>query len=421
VRAEVVAVGTEILLGQIPNSNAQWIGERLAEIGVDVLHHQAVGDNVERIDEAIELARSRADVVIVTGGLGPTQDDVTREALATFAGVELERRPELERAIRDRFALAGREMPESNLVQADIPAGARPIAAERGTAPGIALDVDETRVYALPGVPAEMREMMERTVLPELESLAGPAAIVSRTIRCVGIAESRVAEILDDLFHGSTNPTVAYLAGGGEVRVRLTAKAGSVEEAGALLAPLAREVAERIGDFVTSTSGEELEEVVGRLLRAAGRTIACAESLTGGALSARLASVPGASDYLLGSAVCYSSGAKRAILGVSKETIEGPGIVSRECAAEMAGGARRLFGADVAVSLTGAAGPEPHDGAPPGTVWVAIDTSDIAHQRRISAPGDREMVVRWSEQAALDLVRRLLEGLHLPDVEPVVH
>jgi nicotinamide-nucleotide amidase len=421
VRAEVVAVGTEILLGQIPNSNAQWIGERLAAIGVDVLHHQAVGDNVERIVEAIALAASRVDVVLLTGGLGPTQDDVTREALARFAGVGLERRPDLEEAIRDTFARTGREMPASNLVQADVPAGARSIAAKRGTAPGIALDLDETRVYALPGVPAEMREMMERTILPELEALAGPAAIVSRTIRCVGIAESRVAELLDDLFHGSTNPTVAYLAGGGEVRVRLTAKAGSVEESGALLAPLAREVAERVGEFVTSTSDEELEEVVGRLLRATGSTIVCAESLTGGAVSARLARAPGASDYLLGSAVCYSSEAKREILGVSAETIDGPGVVSRECAAEMAAGARRLFGADVAVSLTGAAGPEPHDGAPPGTVWVGLDTGDVVHQRRVRAPGDREMVVRWSEQAALDLVRRHLEGLSLPDAERVVH
>jgi nicotinamide-nucleotide amidase len=421
VRAEVVAVGTEILLGQIPNSNAQWIGERLAAIGVDVLHHQAVGDNVDRIVEALSLATSRADVVIVTGGLGPTQDDVTREALAKAAGVELERRPELEQAIRDTFARAGREMPRSNLVQADAPVGARTISAERGTAPGVAMELDGTRVYALPGVPAEMREMMERTVLPELEALAGPATIVSRTIRCVGIAESRVAEMLDDLFRGSTNPTVAYLAGGGEVRVRLTAKASSVEEAGALLAPLARDVSERIDEFVTSTSDEELEDVVGRLLRASGKTIACAESLTGGAMSARLAHAPGASDYLVGSAVCYSSDAKREILGVSQETIDGAGVVSRECAAEMAAGARRLFGADVALSTTGAAGPEPHDGAPPGTVWVAIDAPDVAHQRRIRAPGDREMVVRWSEQAALDLARRHLEGLPLPDVERVAH
>jgi nicotinamide-nucleotide amidase len=421
VRAEVIGVGTELLLGQIANTNAQWIGERLAGIGVDVLHHQAVGDNVERIVEALRLALSRSDAVIVTGGLGPTQDDVTRDALAAFAGVGLERHPEIEDRIRERFARMRRDMPESNLVQADVPAGARTITPERGTAPGLAMDLDGRRVYALPGVPAEMREMMEGGVLPELAAAAGPATILSRIVRCVGIAESRVAELLDEMFRGSANPTVAYLAGGGEVKVRLTAKAPSVEEAGALLAPAVETVASLVGDFVTSTSDEELEEVVGRLLRAAGRTIACAESLTGGALSARLARAPGASDYLLGSIVAYQPDAKRDVLGVRQETIDGPGVVSRECAAEMAAGARRVFGADVGISLTGAAGPEPHDGVPPGTVWVGLDAGDVAHQRRIAAPGDRAMVVRWSEQAALDLVRRHLEGRPLPDTDRVVH
>lgn len=419
-RAEVVAVGTELLLGQITNTNARWIGERLAAIGVDVLHHQTVGDNVPRIAAAIRLALSRADAVIVTGGLGPTQDDVTRAGLAEVAGAALERRPELEEMIRARFARAGREMPVTNLLQADLPAGGRAIVPERGTAPGIVIEIDGRRLYALPGVPVEMEEMMEGTVLPELTAAAGPATILSRTVRCAGIAESRVAELLDDLFHASSNPTVAYLAGGGEVRVRLTAKAATVEDAGVLLAPLIGKVVARVGDFVTSTSDEELEEVVGRLLRAAGKTIACAESLTAGGLSARLARVPGASDYLLGSAVVYRAAAKRDLLGVSERTIEDVGVVSREGAAEMAAGARRLFGADVAVSLTGAAGPEEHDGAPPGTLWLGLDTGEVVHQRRVRAPGHRAMVVRWAEQAALDLVRRHLESRPLPETEAVV-
>jgi nicotinamide-nucleotide amidase len=417
---EVVGVGTELLLGQIADTNAQWIGGRLAAIGADALFHQVVGDNLQRITSSIELALSRADAVIVTGGLGPTQDDITRHALAAVAGVALERRPELADGIRERFARAGREMPESNLVQADVPAGARTITPERGTAPGIVLDLGGRRVYALPGVPVEMREMMEGTVLPELAATSGPATIQSRTVRCVGMAESRIAELLDDLFHGSTNPTIAYLAGGGEVKVRLTAKASTAEEAAALIDPGVETVLTRLGDVVTSTSDEELEEVVGRLLRAAGRTIACAESLTGGSLSMRLSRVPGASDYFLGSAVVYRPASKRALLGVSQETLDGPGVVSRECAAEMAAGARSRFGADVGLSLTGAAGPEGHDGAPPGTVWIGLDADELTHQRRIRAPGDRAMVVRWSEQAALDLVRRLLEGRPLLDAEPVV-
>jgi len=414
VRAEVVGVGTELLLGQIANTNARWISERLADIGVDVLHHQVVGDNLDRIADALRHALSRADVVIATGGLGPTQDDITRQAVALVAGATLVRHADLEEMIRQKFAGVGRTMPESNLVQADVPEGARVILPGRGTAPGLVLDVGGVRTYALPGVPAEMAEMMESTVLPELAALAGPAAIVSRIIRCVGMAESRIAELLDDLFRRSDNPTLAYLAGGGEVRVRLTAKATSREEARALIEPVLEEVVGRIGDFVFTTDDEELEEAVGRLLQAAGKALACAESLTGGELGARITSVAGASDYFRGSAVCYTAEAKRDILGVSQETLEGPGPVSPECAREMAAGGRRLFGADVAVAVTGAAGPEVHGGAGPGEVFVAIEAEGVSHQRRLRAPGDREMVRRWAEQAALDLVRRHLEGKPFP-------
>ena len=418
--AEIVSIGTELLLGQIVDTNARYLGERLAAIGVDVSFGQTVGDNVERIVACLRLALSRSDVVIVTGGLGPTQDDVTREAIAAVAGVDLERRPELERMLHERFAVAGRQMPASNLVQADVPAGARPILQEQGTAPGLALEIEGTRIYAVPGVPREMHEMVASTIEPELAALAGPAAIVSRVVRCVGIAESRVAELVDDLYRGSTNPSVAFLAGGGELKVRLTAKAATPEEAGRLLVPLVEEVAERIGDPVTSTSDEELEEVVGRRLREAGLAIATAESLTAGALSARLARAPGASDYLLGAVVAYQASVKRDLLGVSAATLEGPGPVSRDCAAEMAAGARRVFGADIGVSLTGAAGPEPHDGAEPGTSWIGLDAPDRSYQRMIRAPGDRAMVVRWSEQAALDLVRRHLEGKPLPESDRVI-
>ena len=419
-RAEVVGVGTELLLGQIANTNARWISERLADIGVDVLHHQVVGDNLDRIADALRHALLRADVVIATGGLGPTQDDITRQAVASVAGATLVRHADLEEMIRQKFARVGRSMPESNLVQADVPEGARVILPGPGTAPGLVLDVGGVRMYALPGVPAEMAEMMESSVLPELAALAGPAATLSRVIRCVGIAESRIAELLDDLFHGSDNPTLAYLAGGGEVRVRMTAKATSREEARALIEPVVDEVAGRIGDFVFTTDDEELEEAVGRLLRAAGKTLACAESLTGGELGGRITSVPGASDYFRGSAVCYTPDAKRDVLGVSPETLDGPGPVSPECAREMAAGARRLFGADVAVAVTGAAGPEAHGGAGPGEVFVAIEAEGVSHQRGLRAPGDREMIRRWAEQAALDLVRRHLEGRPLPDEGPVV-
>lgn len=419
-RAEILGVGTELLLGQIANTNAQWISERLAEIGVDVLRHEVVGDNAERIVDAFALAASRADVVIATGGLGPTQDDITRPALAAAAGLELVRHPEIEEALRERFARMGREMPGSNLLQADVPDGGRTITPQRGSAPGLVVQIGSARVYALPGVPAEMREMMEGTVLPELAALVGPSAIASRSLRCVGMAESRIAELLDDLFIGSTNPTVAYLAGGGEVKVRLTAKAASLGEAQELIRPLAEEVVARLGDVVFTTGDEELEQVVGRELKARGLTLACAESLTGGGLAARLSAAPGSSGFFRGSAVCYTAQAKIEVLGVSQATIDGPGLVSEACAREMAAGARRIFSADIGIATTGVAGPEPHGGEPPGRVWLALDAEERTHARGMRLPGDREQVQRWTEEAALDLVRRFLTGKPLPDGDRVI-
>ncbi|MFM7719048.1 MAG: competence/damage-inducible protein A [Actinomycetota bacterium] len=413
-RCELVAVGTELLLGQIANTNAQWMSERLAEVGVEVLHHQVVGDNHGRIVGAIELTASRADAVILTGGLGPTGDDITRDALAAFLGTALERDASIEDALRARFASLGREMPLSNLVQADVPRGARPIRARLGTAPGLAAERAGVRLYALPGVPAEMRDMMEQTVLPELAALAGPAAIVSRVIRCTGIAESRTGELLDDLFRESRNPTIAYLAGGGEVRVRLTARGDDRAAAEAAIAPVADEVLRRLGDVVFSDRGEDLEAAVVRLLAGSGRTLAAAESLTGGEFGARVTSVPGASAVFLGSAVCYATGAKAAVLGIDPALLAREGVVSEACAAAMASGARERFGADVAVAMTGVAGPEPQEGVEPGTVWLALDADGTSHRRMLRTPGERAAVRRWATTNALDLVRRFLEGRPLP-------
>lgn len=409
-RAEVLGIGTELLLGQICNDNAQWISQRLAEIGVDVLHHQAVGDNEARIAEVVRDALSRADVVVCTGGLGPTQDDITREGLARALRVPLVRHPEIEDFLRDKYRRLGREMPEANLQQCDVPEGAQYILPERGTAPGlICATGDGQRLYAVPGVPAEMREMMHGTILPELATMAGPAALVSRTIRLTGISEARVAEVLDDLFRASANPSVAYLASSGEVKVRLTAKAPTGGQADDLIRPLAEEVAARFGDRVFTTGDEELEQVVGRLLRATQQTVACAESLTGGSLAVRLSAAPGASAYFVGGAVCYTARSKQDVLGVSRATIDGPGVVSEECAREMARGARRLFGADVALATTGVAGPEPHDDTPVGTVCVALSGDGADESRTVRAPGDRDQVRRWAEQAALDLLRGHLQ------------
>jgi nicotinamide-nucleotide amidase len=412
VRTEILGIGTEILLGQICNSNAQWISQALAEIGVDVWHHSVVGDNQGRIAEAFRLALSRTDVVIATGGLGPTQDDITREGLADALGVSLVHHAEIETFLRQKFERLGREMPESNLQQCDVPEGARYILPDRGTAPGLMIETDDgKRVYAVAGVPAEMREMMEGTILPTIRALAGPATIVSRVIKVTGIAEARVGEILNDLFRTAGNPTIAYLASSGEVKVRLTAKAASAREAERLIDPLADEVVRRLGPAVFSTEDQDLEEVVGRMLSDGGLTVACAESLTGGSLALRLSHQAGASAYFVGSAVCYSAASKRDLLGVPEEILQGPGVVSEECAREMAMGARRIFGSDLGVALTGVAGPESHDGKPPGTVCLALVSSGHQESRTFRAPGDRDQVRRWAEQAALDTLRRHLDAV----------
>jgi nicotinamide-nucleotide amidase len=415
VRAEIVAVGTELLLGQIANANARWMSESLAAIGVDVLHHQVVGDNLERIVGSMRLASTRADVVVVTGGLGPTQDDITRDALGALLGVPMTRHPELEEMLRDKFRSFGRsEMPESNLRQADVPEGTRYIPPKRGTAPGLVAELPGgARIYAVPGVPEEMVEMMEGTILPELASTA-EGVVRSRVLRCAGIGESALAERVDDLFSGSTNPTIAFLASSGEVKVRITAKASTMKEADQLIEPVAEEVRRRLGDEVFTSADESLEQTVVRLLAASGTTLACAESITGGGVGARITGVPGASEVFVGSAVVYTEGAKEGVLGVSPRTLDGPGPVSEECAREMAGGARRVFGADLGLALTGAAGPEPHGGAPPGVIWIALEGDDVSHARGFQVPGERDRVRRWAEQAALDLLRRHLEGRPLP-------
>lgn len=408
-RAEVVAVGTEILLGQIANTNAREISEGLAETGLDVLHHQVVGDNVERIAEAIGLAMARADVVVVTGGLGPTGDDVTREGLSAALGVGLEYHGEIEEALREKFRRFERDMPESNLRQCSVPTGARPILPDRGTAPGLVAERDGVVVYTVPGVPAEMREMLAGTVLPELRERAGGSTIASRVLKAVGLAEAAVGEALDDMFEGSDNPTLAYLAGSGEVHVRLTAKAGSRGEAMRLIEPVEAEVRRRLGDAIYGSDDDLLEVVIGRMLQDRGWRLACAESLTGGALGARLTIAAGASLWFAGSVVSYTLEAKRSVLGVPREVLEGPGAVSEECAVAMSRGARRLYESQVGVALTGVAGPDEQEGKAPGTVWIAVTGQDGDDRvRRIVAPGDREGVRRWAVQAALIVLRRFL-------------
>jgi nicotinamide-nucleotide amidase len=414
-RAEVVAVGTELLLGDIANTNAQTIGRELARLGVDCLVHTAVGDNVERIAEAIRAALERADAVVVTGGLGPTQDDVTREAIAALTGRPLIRDEELIGAIRARFERMRRDMPESNLRQADRPEGSTSIPNPVGTAPGLLVEHDGKVIYAVPGVPSEMETMLSAHVLPDLARRSGEAAsIVSRVIRVGGMAESAVAETLGPTWSrlGAGDVTMAFLAGGGEVRVRLTAKAPSESAANERLNQVEAEVREALGPAVVGSGDETLELMVSRLLDERGWTLACAESVTGGLVAARITELPGASAMFRGGVVAYATDAKASALGVDPTLIDEHGVVSGPVARAMAAGVRESMDADVGIATTGVAGPTELDGVPVGTVVLAVSGPLGDADREVRLPGDRTTIRRIASGAALNLCRLyLLEAL----------
>ena len=405
--AEVIGVGTELLLGQIANTNAQRISAALAGIGVDVYRHAVIGDNLERVAEALRGAVERSDAVIVTGGLGPTPDDLTRPAAALAFDRPLARDERLAGVIRGIFARLGREMPEENLRQADLPRGATPIEPE-GTAPGFMLEEQGSVLCALPGVPWEMTRMLEKAVIPELVRRAGAGAIVSREILVVGLGESHTHQRIKDLVAAQSNPTIAYLAGAGRVRVRLTAKAPSETDALAAIEPLERAVRARLGTHAVAGGDGSLARVLGRMLVERGETVAVAESLTGGLIAAELTAAAGASEFFVGAIVAYSTAAKRDAVGVSPEVLQGAGAVSEEAAAALAERAAAVFGADLGLAATGVAGPLPHDDAPVGTVYVGASYRSRTEVRRPRTYGDRGNIRALAVTAALDLGRRVV-------------
>ncbi len=408
---EVLAVGTELLLGQIVNTNATTIGSRLADAGLDHFHQAVVGDNVERIGDAIALACARSDALIITGGIGPTQDDLTREAMCRAAGVEMAFSEEYAEELRVRWEALGRRMPKSNLRQAQYPEGADMIPNPKGSAPGLRMQIGDACVFAVPGVPAEMLSLVEDHVVPFLTAAAGGdgGVLVSRVIRTWGESEAAVGEILADVFDGSDNPTLAFLASAGEIRVRVTAKAADQASAAALIEPVVVEVRRRLGSGVFGMDEQTIERVLLSMLVEKGWSLATAESATGGMIATRLTSVPGASASFRGSVVAYDAAVKTEVLGVDPDFVAGHGLVSPEVAEAMAEGAARELRADVVIAVTGAAGPEPH-GAPPGTMVVAIRTPDETRSRVLAMPGDRERVRTYTVTAALHLARLALLG-----------
>jgi len=416
VRCEVVAVGTELLLGQIVDTNSSWIGEQLALAGIDCHRHTAVGDNRDRMRGALSEALGRADAVIVTGGLGPTQDDITRDVVAEVLGVDLVRDDALVERIEAVFGGRGRAMPANNLRQAEVPVGARAIEQMPGTAPGLVCPVgeggdDSPRVlYAVPGVPWEMRQMVEGTVLPDLKRRAGIASVIrSRTLRTWGQSESGLAEDLaDEIDRLDTEggPTLAFLASGMEgLKIRITAKAASETEADTLLADEEARVRSIVGPIVFGVDDQTMESVVLDLLVDQGLRLATAESMTGGMVGTRLTEVPGSSRAYVGSMVAYDGDVKRSLLGVP----DGP-VVGEAAVEAMAIGVCRLLGADASVAVTGVAGPDPQDGQEPGTVWMATCVDGVVESVRVRWPFDRTRIRQFTVISVLDALRlRLLD------------
>lgn len=417
-RAELVAVGSELLLGEAVDTNSAWLSARLAEIGVDVHRHTTVGDNVVRLVAVLREAAGRAEAVLVTGGLGPTQDDLTRVAVARAAGVELERREELVAYLQSYFTRGGRVMPESNLVQADLPHGAMIVPAI-GTAAGFAMALDGCVAYCLPGVPREMQTMAERHVLPALQRRAGSATTVSRVVRTAGMSESGVAErcaVLVERLETAGNPTIAFLASRGETRVRVTAKAADRVAALALADPVVAELIELLGTGVTGVDDEGVEHAIARQLRRAGRTLGLAESMTGGGVGARLVTVPGASEWLRGGLITYVMATKTELAGVEPAVLDRHGPVSEPTAAALAVAARTRLAADVGLSVVGVAGPAPQADQEVGTIClgVVVDERDAA-TRTVRLPGrERGFIQEFAASAALDFLRRHLAEITQP-------
>ena len=435
---EIVAVGTELLLGQIADTNGAWLGEQLALMGVDSFYHQVVGDNHDRIVQALRTALERSDGVIVCGGLGPTHDDLTREALAELMNVPLVRDPQMVTRIEEMFSKRGRTMSANNARQADVPRGATYINQTLGTAPGLICPMGDRVLYAVPGVPHEMADMFTRAIAPDLrarmESRGGHAVIVSRVLRVWGTSESALAELLapliaslersgasDDTGSGSgvgssgdapgatfgAAATVAFLASGMEgIKVRVTVKAADLPGATALLDVQEEHVRSIVGNAVFGIDDETMESTVGRMLHDRGWTLGLAESLTGGLVASRIVDVPGASSWFRGSVVSYSSEVKHGFLDVP----EGP-VVGEVAARAMALGTRRVLGSDVGLSFTGVAGPGEQDGRPVGTVFVGLSLPDREPEvMELLLPGDRARVRQYATISGLDLLRRRLAG-----------
>jgi len=406
--AEILSIGTELLLGQIVNTDAQYLARKLSALGITLYHQTTVGDNPQRVKEALRQAIDRSDLVITTGGLGPTEDDLTKEMVAEVFGLEMQLHEDSLRHIENYFTSMGRIMTENNKKQAYFPAGARIMPNRKGTAPGCIVEQNGKKVAVLPGPPSELTDMYEQQLEPYLLSLSDKV-IYSKFLRIVGVGESSVETMLKDLFHWES-PTLALYCAPGEVQARLTVMCERGEDAPALLAPLEAEIRARLGNHIYAEGLENsMPQTVVSLLKAAHKTVTTAESCTGGMLAAQLIDISGASEVLAESHVTYSSAAKEKILGVSHETVERFTVYSAECAREMAEGARRISGADYALAVTGLAGPGGGTKETPvGTVFVGLASERGVTVERFHFRGDRARIRTLSCLNALNMLRKEL-------------
>ena len=405
---ELISVGTELLLGNIVNTNTQFLAEKCALLGLSMYHQVTVGDNRERLTQVIRTALDRSDIVILTGGLGPTEDDLTKEVCAEVMGFSLAEDPHTRQMIESYFTNnIYKEIPDNNWKQAIVPQGAIVLDNHNGTAPGLILEKDNKTAILLPGPPNELIPLFNEQVYPYLEKLR-PEVIRSQMVKVCGIGESQVEDKLLDLIDSQTNPTIATYAKTGEVHLRITASAATTEEADSMIKPVVKEIKKRLGDAVYSTKeNESLEMAVVRLLKKNGLTVTTAESCTGGMLAARLVNVPGVSDVYREGYITYSNKAKRRLLDVNKSTLKKYGAVSEQTAREMAIGGVFANGADVCVATTGIAGPDGGtEEKPVGLVYISCYLKDKVTVERFQFKGNREKIREQTVVKALDLLRR---------------
>ena len=407
-RAEIISIGTEILMGEILDTNARFMAQRLPAMGIDLYYMHQIGDNKERLVDLIKTAKDRSDVVLLTGGLGPTEDDVTRDAIAESVGEEAYVVPELEAHLRNFFERRGGRMPEQNVKQATIIPSGESVPNPRGTAPGWWVDKDGAIIVAMPGPPAEMTGMWENDVAPRLLARSDGGVLISRTLKTTGLGESMLDELLGDLRH-QPDPTVGVYHKADGVHVRLASKAVYEDIARDRIAPVEQQIRSMLGEAIWGVDEDTFQEAVGGLLKERGMTIAVMESCTGGLLASTITDVPGASSYFRGGLVSYTAEAKIQY-GVDAATIEEHGVVSNETAAAMAGAVRRQFDADIGVGITGVAGPEPHSGQPVGAVCLAVETPVESYATGYTFAQTRAAIKARAVTSALTLIRRAALG-----------